>query len=88
MDFYISEGHFWLFEIGCKFFNCPEDIPKTTILNIIMSLLKITKFREDTINTIELLKETLKEWCIKMCKLFRNELKDLDQQLLVTKYNE
>jgi len=53
-----------------------------------MSLLKITKFREDTINTIELLKETLKEWCIKMCKLFRNELKDLDQQLLVTKYNE
>jgi hypothetical protein len=51
-------------------------------MNILMSILKASFI--DKILAIGRIGQRIDQWCKDMCRLFRNELKDFDQNLLIT----
>jgi hypothetical protein len=38
--YFIENDQCLLIDICCKFFNCPEEITRTSVMNILMSMMK------------------------------------------------
>ena len=77
---FIVHGHFELLELCCKFYNCPEELTKTTVLNILLSLLShkevrifISKGRRQS--------AFYANFAACMCRQFRNELAEYNLRI-------
>lgn len=56
--------------ICCRFFNCPEEITRTLIMNILMNILKLPITGK--LFSYPKIRQEISEWCMNMCRLFRN----------------
>jgi hypothetical protein len=78
----VKEGRCLLLSVCCQFFNCPEEITRTSTMNILMTVLKLPVAQK--LLALPLVREEIAAWSLNMCRLLRNELKDFDQNLLAT----
>lgn len=69
---FVKDGRCLLIEICCKFFNCIEEITKTSIMNILLTILQFPYAEKLIYNEDGELKESLRLWGKHLCELFRN----------------
>lgn len=86
MKWIIKDGNCLLLSLCCQFFNCPEEITRTSIMNILMTVLKLPIAHE--LLSYPQIRSDIRRWSLNMCRLLRNELKDFDQNLLTTEESE
>jgi hypothetical protein len=65
-----QEGRCLLITVCCQFFNCPEEITRTSIMNILMTVLQLPMAQQ--LLALPQVRLEINAWSLNMCRLLRN----------------